>query len=105
MREAELEKLLKEYVEEAGGKSYKWVSPGHSGVPDRIVFLPYGQIEFVELKRPGEKPDPRQELVHGTIRDLGANVWVISSLEELSEFFQEIGFWEISMEIDCRYDL
>ena len=30
---------------------WKFVSPGTSGVPDRIVVLPTGDVFFVELKR------------------------------------------------------
>lgn len=105
MREAEIEKLLSVCVEAAGGKTYKWISPGCTGVPDRIVLLPRGQIEMIELKKPGAKPDPRQEIVHATLRELGAKVWVISTLDELSQFFQDIGQEEISKELDCRYDL
>lgn len=29
---------------------YKFVSPGNSGVPDRILVLPTGEVWFVELK-------------------------------------------------------
>lgn len=35
-----------------GGLCLKWISPGASGVPDRIVLLPGGRIAFAELKRP-----------------------------------------------------
>ena len=50
--EKEIEKKLRTAVEDAGGKCLKWVCPGWSGVPDRIVLLPGGRIVFVETKRP-----------------------------------------------------
>ncbi len=49
MKESELERRFCRLVEQAGGKAYKFVSPGNSGVPDRIVVLPGGRIGFVEL--------------------------------------------------------
>ena len=50
MRESAIEALLVPVCTSAGGRCYKWVSPGNSGVPDRIVFLPGGKVIFVELK-------------------------------------------------------
>lgn len=50
--EKELEVRLTRAVRARGGLCLKWVSPGASGVPDRIVLLPGGQVVFVELKRP-----------------------------------------------------
>ena len=49
--EKELEVRLTRAVRARGGLCLKWVSPGASGVPDRIVLLPGGQVVFVELKR------------------------------------------------------
>ena len=36
MKESELERRFCRLVEQAGGKAYKFVSPGNSGVPDRV---------------------------------------------------------------------
>ena len=40
MLEKEIEKILVTEVKKLGGKAYKFVSPGNSGVPDRIVIFP-----------------------------------------------------------------
>lgn len=40
----------------------KFVSPGNSGVPDRLVFIPGGKLVLVELKRPGGKLRPLQKV-------------------------------------------
>ena len=66
----------------------KWVSPGMAGVPDRIVFLPGGRIIFVELKRPGEKPTPLQNRIIEMLRELGADVRVVDSMEKADEIFR-----------------
>ena len=49
MLESEIEKKLVREIRKMGGMAYKFVSPGNTGVPDRIVILP-GVITFVELK-------------------------------------------------------
>ena len=50
MLEKDIEKILISEIKKLGGKAYKFISPGNSGVPDRIVVLPGGKIMFVELK-------------------------------------------------------
>ena len=50
--EKDIEKSLISRTKQRHGKAYKWVSPGNSGVPDRIVVLPGGKVGFCELKRP-----------------------------------------------------
>lgn len=50
--EKDIERKLVNMARHYGGKCPKWVSPGWSGVPDRILLLPGGQIIFVETKRP-----------------------------------------------------
>lgn len=50
--EKDIEQALRKMVEQHGGQCLKWVCPGWSGVPDRIVLLPGGRVIFVETKRP-----------------------------------------------------
>ena len=40
MREKEIEKRLVAEVKKNGGICPKFVSPGYSGMPDRIILLP-----------------------------------------------------------------
>ena len=76
MDERSVERLLKKRVEEMipGAKCLKFVSPGYSGVPDRIILLPGGAVVFAELKRPGEEPRQRQLFVQSQLRKLGFTV-------------------------------
>ncbi|QAA31232.1 VRR-NUC domain-containing protein [Clostridium manihotivorum] len=90
MNESTIEKRLKKEIELIGGKALKFVSPGVSGVPDRIVLLPHGRIVFVELKAPGEKPRKIQEYRARELRDLGFEVKVIDSIEKVKEFVGEL---------------
>ena len=90
MREASIEKRLKNEVEKIGGKALKFVSPGVTGIPDRIVLLPGGKIIFIELKAPGKKLSPIQEYRAKELRALGFDVRCIDSVELIKEFINEI---------------
>jgi hypothetical protein len=88
--EKAIEEYLRDQVRAAGGRAYKFVSPGNDGVPDRIVLLPGAKIAFVELKAPGKKPTALQELQHKRIRGLGFAVLVIDSKAGVDDFMQEM---------------
>lgn len=85
MRESKIERTLKKSVEAKGGKCLKFVSPGMSGVPDRICLYPGGKMFFVETKAPNKKPRPLQEKRHKELRALGFEVRVIDSEAEANE--------------------
>ena len=53
MREKTIEQKLVQAVKAKGGIAPKFVSPGFSGVPDRLILLPDGKCGFVEVKAPG----------------------------------------------------
>lgn len=90
MRERDIEAYLRERVKAVGGWAPKWTSPGNSGVPDRIVFLPRGRIVFVELKAPGEKPRPLQLAQHKRIQSYQQDVRVIDSREQVDALLREL---------------
>lgn len=76
--EKDIERRLRQKVEACGGKCLKWVCPGWSGVPDRIVLLPGGRIHFVETKRPkGGKVSALQRKWRDWLTDLGFSHWVV----------------------------
>lgn len=87
MQESALERKICDYIKTLGGKAYKWVSPGTSGVPDRIAILPGGRIIFIEVKRPGLRDGlrVRQKKVIATLEKLGCTVWRISDMDDLKE--------------------
>lgn len=90
MREKEVKKKLWEEAKVRGGVALKFVSPGMSGVPDRLVLLPGGLMCFAELKAPGKKARPLQLSRHRAFRRLGFMVFVIDSPEKIKEMFDEI---------------
>lgn len=74
------------------GRCEKFSSPGRRHVPDRIVTLPFGLLYFVECKRPGQKASPAQAADHKVRRELGFNVWVVSTFEEVDEVLRTMRF-------------
>lgn len=90
MRESELEKKFKKMVCEAGGRAYKFVSPGNDGVPDRLVVLPGGRIGFVELKQKGEKPRKLQQYRMAELESMGCFTAVVDDLQTAGEVIARI---------------
>ena len=93
MYESAFEKKICNFIKGLGGKAYKWVSPGNSGVPDRIAVLPGGKIIFIEVKRPGlsDGLSVRQKKVIADLEKLGCTVWRVSDMEELKLKMKEGG--------------
>ena len=105
MREKEIEKILTAEIRELGGRTYKWVSPGNAGVPDRIVFLPGIHPVFVELKTDKGHLTELQKIQINRLKKLGQDVRVVYGIDGLSQFFQDMGYEEVSKALDCRYEL
>jgi hypothetical protein len=102
MRESTIEQYLVERVKALGGevRKVKWI--GRRGAPDRLVMLParpWTDVVFgitrakvrkpvaywVELKAPGEKPEPHQLREHERMRRMGQRVKVVDSIERVDE--------------------
>lgn len=90
MREKEIEIYLRDEVKKAGGKAYKFESPGNAGVPDRIVIFPGGRIFFVELKAQSRKPTKLQVKQMNVLKGFGCDVRVIDSKEGVDSFLREV---------------
>lgn len=86
MLEKDIERYLVKRVKALGGLCLKWVSPGHAGVPDRIVLLPMGRVAFLEIKAPGKKPTALQLYVLGQLAGLGCEVGWVDSKEAVDAF-------------------
>lgn len=84
--EKRVEALLTAGVKKLGGVAYKFVSPGNSGVPDRIIIMPGGKIYFVELKREGGQLTNLQKRQVSRIRKLDCRVDVLHGMAEVSSF-------------------
>lgn len=82
--EKDIETKLRRIVEQRGGRCLKWVCPGWSGVPDRIILMPRGRIIFVETKRPkGGKLSAMQKKWHEWLKALGFKVRTVWDYHDL----------------------
>lgn len=84
MNEHHIEQALKTAVEADGGLCWKLVSPGTTGVPDRLC-LKAGRAVFVEVKAPGLKPRPIQRRRMSQLRAQGFTVLVVDSVDGIKE--------------------
>ncbi len=91
MTEKDLENKLMQSVRKAGGRAYKFISPGNSGVPDRLVVLSDRPVIFIEMKRKGGRLTQLQKIQIERLRDLGQDVRVICGETELDTFLQKEG--------------
>lgn len=89
--EKDIEKHLTRAVGRAGGLCLKWVCPGNSGVPDRLVLVPGGRVVFCELKRPtGGRVAPLQKWWAAKLRGLGFRHYYLYTHEDVSNFVAEV---------------
>jgi len=86
--EKQIEHSLVRGIKALGGIAYKFVSPGHAGVPDRILILPGGKVIFVELKRPGGKTTALQDMEITRLKFFGCDAGVVSTPEEVQELLR-----------------
>lgn len=99
-RERDIERYLVERVKALGGivRKVRWM--GRRGAPDRLVLLPPREIPYiagvasaycyrepiwVELKAPGEEPQPHQAREIERLRGYGLRVEVVDSRARVDE--------------------
>lgn len=85
MVEGEVRKALKERVEQHGGEVRAAAWLGRSHCPDVFVMLP-GRCVWVETKRPKKDATEGQAREHVRMRKAGADVRVITTLEQVDAF-------------------
>lgn len=89
-RERDIEKWLRRQIERAGGRFMKFISPGNDGAPDRIAIMPGGRIWFVELKKDGERPAPKQVWQIDRLQKLGCQVTVLAGQRQAEDWVREV---------------
>ena len=90
MAEKEIERRMCELIKMRGGLTYKFISPGNSGAPDRIVITPTGSVWFVELKTEKGKLTKLQRHQLAELEKRGANTRVIFGLKAAIDFVEEV---------------
>lgn len=77
MKESTIErKTCKLALEQLGVRNVKLVTPGDTGWPDRIFWIPGGRPLLIEFKAPGAAPRPKQLYIHELLRQLGYQIEV-----------------------------
>ena len=90
MLEKTTEQKLRTAVKNLGGIALKFVSPGMSGVPDRLILLPGKRLAFVEVKAPGETMRPLQVKRKRQLEALGFSVYCIDHPDQIGGVLDEI---------------
>lgn len=85
MRESAVEKKVCDHAKKKGMAVYKFVSPGRSGVPDRM-FIYKGLAWFIEFKAPGKKPTALQKHEIQVMRSQGMRVAIVDNEEDGVDF-------------------
>jgi len=89
-RESKIEDWLNTQIKKLGGKSYKFVSPGNPGVPDRIYLLPGGKVYFVELKRVIGKLSGVQLWQRDQFKQMGATFKTVYGMAQAKDLVKEL---------------
>jgi hypothetical protein len=77
--EGKIQAHLRKLVKAEGGLTRKVRWEGRNGAPDLLVLL--NGTTWVEVKAPGEFPKPHQIEEHRRMRERGADVRVIDTIE------------------------
>lgn len=86
-RESKIEKTARLLAEKRGWFQVKIEKASINGFPDRL-FVKDGKTIYVEFKSATGQLRPEQVRVIGTLRKQGAEVYVVSSLEEANVIFE-----------------
>jgi G:T-mismatch repair DNA endonuclease (very short patch repair protein) len=83
--EKDIEAYLVKQVKKRGGLAFKFVSPAHRGVPDRVLIMPGGVVIFVEVKAETGRLSALQNQTISEMRAVGARVCVVWSRSDVDE--------------------
>ena len=86
-RESKVEKTSRLLAEKRGWFQVKIEKASINGFPDRL-FIKDGKTIYVEFKSDMGKLRPEQERVISTMREHGAEVYVVSTLEGANVIFE-----------------
>lgn len=91
MLEKQIEAYLVKRIKALGGMAYKFTSPAHKGVSDRIVCLPNGQTWFVELKTEGGRLSPLQKVFASDMVRMNQKYVCLWNKEQIDDFINNNG--------------
>lgn len=97
MKESTIESYLVRRCKDLGVLCFKFVSPSHRGVPDRLLIFPHGLVAFVELKAPGRSPTALQITVIKQMQGNKAEVGWTDSKEGVDCLLNAWGFMDTKL--------
>lgn len=89
MLEREIEAAVCKYAKDKGFLVYKFSSPNHVGVPDRMFVAPHQRVFWIEFKREGGKLTPFQEREFDKLAGCGFEVYLVDSVEQGKSIIDE----------------
>ena len=89
MLEKDIEKKVCDYAKQVGFLVYKFSSPNHVGVPDRMFVGQYQHVFWIEFKAKGKQPTPVQEREARKLSDCGFEVFLVDDVEYGKEVVRE----------------
>lgn len=90
MLENRVERRVVFRTKKLGGIALKMVSPSMDSLPDRLVLIEGFAARFIETKRPKKNATKKQKIVHQMLRNLGYQVDVLNTIEEVNDYFDKI---------------
>ena len=97
MKESAIEKYLVAQAKARGAFVRKVAYHGRKGAPDRWLFYPRGFLLIVELKRPGEKPEPLQLDEMQKLRNAGFYVAWADSKERVDNILDHAEMYALHL--------
>jgi len=91
MTEKEIETYFVRKVRSVGGIAYKFRSVSQRGVADRIACMPNSQAWFVELKKPGGRLSPLQEIFAEEMQQTRQHYACLWSKEDVDQWLKNLG--------------
>lgn len=91
MQEAKIEKYFRTNAKSHGGVTFKTMSPGIGGFPDRI-YIHNSQVYFIEFKQSKGELSPKQLFIRRKIEINGGLYFVLNDIEAIDDFFKQINY-------------
>jgi len=88
--EKQIETILRNGVKNLGGRAYKFTSPAHRSVPDRLILLPERRIYFTEVKTLDGELTALQAKEIDFLRGLGFSADALYGEDEVRQFLKEL---------------
>ncbi len=89
MLENAIQSNIVKYLNSIGYLTVKNITVSKTGWPDLTTIKPNGDHLYIEVKQPGQKLRPSQEVRHQQLRDHNTEVITITSVNQLKEYLHE----------------